>query len=126
MTPLRCLLTVVAIAGVFVLSSSPQPRSVADSELATMWTDPADLELSRRLDSRAAAVLVRIEQKTRIVDDVRAGRVTRDAAAAKFREMLDADPVLLEEYRARSPGLTDDELAHDNLIRHLSTTDRPE
>lgn len=126
MTPLRSLFVVAAIVGVIVLTSSPEPRPAADAELSRLWQDSADIEWNRRLDSRTAVMVERIDQKARIVDDVRAGRVTRAAAVAQFRELLVADPELLDDYRARSPGLTDDELALENFVRHLSVTDKSE
>lgn len=90
--------------------------SVPDGERDT------ELDRSRALDVQMSAIGERLKEKLRLVEEVRAGRMSVGDARARFRELIVSDPTSLAQFRARSPGLSDDELAAQNLARHMAVS----
>lgn len=122
MSPFAFRIGFAAGLAVLAAAATADRRPAPPVEPATdpVWADFSDPDWTRRMEARAVATVERIEQKSQVVAELRAGRIDRPTAVARFRQMLTADPGLLAEYRTRQPGLTDDQLAADNLDRHCS------
>lgn len=71
---------------------------------------------SEELEQQARAVMLRLNAKTDIVDEVYNGNLTLSEAALRFRNLNKANPKFIEHARALRPECSDDELQYWNVI----------
>jgi hypothetical protein len=106
------VVVVLALAGSYWCgnpSSVPIERTDAGSE-------------SGRVSPETRVVVLRIQQKQRIVDDLLAGRLTNAEAVARFRAINAAAPNTLALLRHQWPDAAEEELSRRNLETFVQST----
>jgi hypothetical protein len=115
---------VTVVLGVYLavthgLSLAPWDLAWCSAEVAAAREKDGELEVIRH------RVGVRLVGKTVVADDLRAGRLGLLEAAARFRDLNDADPSFEEGlFRKYAPGATDEERLCRSVIGFVANPPR--
>lgn len=105
-------LVALAVAGVIVVTAvSCPPFQLADLDLLSATQELASCRAQReKLDAIDERVVARIEEKTRLAEEVAAGRMTLREAASRCAALNRDNPSLRPDiWRTAYPGATEEE-----------------